>query len=381
MPNNFPILVGSGGSSDEWVRPSDWLALPNLIEGQEKFVGLHAVWNCTSNFLTIQASGAYTVNIYRNQTLVYSESISINGWFYYNFSYADYSGTECSRGYRQAIVEVVPQDGQSLTYLGLFYKHNQTKLQLAYSSGWLDIKCVGANIATLRLSGNEQNSPAQINHYYLEAFEFIGNHGINNLLYLFSRISELRYLKFKINNNTIRLDYFGSYTKVSRKCWHEMFDNFSGENLTSLANIYVPTKLSLNLSSISGSQLNAFQFIDVLHLTNIPANSNFTQICYNSRMRSFSCDNAANIINTTNAWTLCYNLRYFSAPGIKISFVLNNAPLSYSIIEDIILNQLADLTGQTAQILSLINCWGTADANMAALAAWASTNKNWTIAY
>lgn len=374
------INLGNNCGSD-WVRPADWLTLPTLVEGQEKFVGLHAVWDSDSNFLTIQASGAYTVNIYRNQTLVYSESISSSGWFYYNFSYADYSGTECSRGYRQAIVEVIPQSGQSLTYLGLYYKHNQTKLQTSNSSGWLDIKCVGANITTLGLSGPEQNSLAQINHYYLEAIEFIGNHNINNLSYLFSRLYELRYLRFELNNTTTSIYYFGSNTKVSRNCWNEMFTNFSGENLTSLARIYVPTKLSLNLSSFSGGTLYAFQLADEVHLTNIPDNANFDIICYNSRIHSFSCDNAANITSTNNAWTLCYNLRYFSAPGIKISFVLSNAPLSYSIIEDIIMNQLADLTGQTAQTLSLTNCWGTADANMAALAAWASTNKNWTIAY
>jgi hypothetical protein len=107
----------------------------------------------------------------------------------------------------------------------------------------------------------------------------------------------------------------------------------------------------------------------------------FSLSCYNTSIESFIIDDASTIINTSNAWTLCRNLKHFEAPGIKIRFSLNYAPLSFSEIEDIIYNQIADLTGDTSQSLSFTNCYGAADAGMAALATWAASNKNWTIIY
>ena len=54
--------IGGGGSPDPYSRPADWLEMPTLTEGQQKVVGLHAVWPHDSNFCAFTVSGAYTVD-------------------------------------------------------------------------------------------------------------------------------------------------------------------------------------------------------------------------------------------------------------------------------------------------------------------------------
>ena len=50
------------GPLTSWVRPANWLALPAVTVGSEKFAGLHAVYEAGSNFVALSATGAYTVN-------------------------------------------------------------------------------------------------------------------------------------------------------------------------------------------------------------------------------------------------------------------------------------------------------------------------------
>jgi hypothetical protein len=55
---DFLPLVSDG----EWVRPSDWLALPTVTVAEQKFVGLHAVFPEGNNFCAFLFRGAYTVD-------------------------------------------------------------------------------------------------------------------------------------------------------------------------------------------------------------------------------------------------------------------------------------------------------------------------------
>ena len=57
--------VGSGVDmyyyDSGWTRPASWLSMPDPGSGEEKFVGLHAVYE-DSNFVALSATGAYTIN-------------------------------------------------------------------------------------------------------------------------------------------------------------------------------------------------------------------------------------------------------------------------------------------------------------------------------
>ena len=132
-----------------YVRPADWVALPALTNSDNRFVGLHAVYP-DSNFLALSAAGAYTVDWGDGSA---TENIATGVQANHEYNYATYdtgNTTLCSRGYKQVIVSVTMQAGQTFTSLNLFLKHTQTGLS-AYSSGFLDIAVAGASLTTLTI--------------------------------------------------------------------------------------------------------------------------------------------------------------------------------------------------------------------------------------
>ena len=158
-----------------YVRPADWLALPVVNVGDQKFVGLHAVWNHESNFVAVNCAGAYTVD-WGDGTA--AENIATGVQANHNYAWSALgAGTVTSRGYRQAIVTITPQAGQNLTTVNLLVKHNQSGLVGAGTTGWLDIRMAGSLITTLTVGSISTTNCA---HRMLEQFDFIGTNGVTS---------------------------------------------------------------------------------------------------------------------------------------------------------------------------------------------------------
>ncbi len=163
---------------EPYVRPADWLPLPAVNVGDQKFVGLVAVFNNDSNYLSLQAAGAYTVD-WGDGTA--PENIATNTQANHQYVYANIpSGTTTSEGFRQVIVTVTPQGAGNLTSLD--FNKRAAGLPANISSGLLDIRMAGASLTSLTLSGGL----GAVKHVYLEQFEFIGSiaaTSIGNLFY------------------------------------------------------------------------------------------------------------------------------------------------------------------------------------------------------
>ena len=175
-------------SPTPWVRNPQWLTLPTVLSSEQKMVGLHAIFP-SSNFLALVAAGDYTVNWGDGVT----ENFTANTVAYHEYDYtnAAFNGTLTDAGYKQAIVTVTPQAGQSLTYLNLNQKHNQTNLQ-AYASGFLDITVSSANLTDLRVGVNIPSSTAgDINFSLLEQFNLV-NSNCKQLNSLFANARRLQ---------------------------------------------------------------------------------------------------------------------------------------------------------------------------------------------
>ena len=171
-------LFKSGLPPSPYTRPVDWLTLPEVSEGDQKVVGLHAVFPHDSNFVALQVSGAYTVDWGDGVVENYSGGASA----YHKFDYNDLGAeTECVRGYRQAIVTIIPTPGQKLTSVNFSIKHNQSGLPNGYSTGWLDVKAAGSEINTFRFE-----TFTVVQNAMLEIFEFVGSNKITtNFSYMF----------------------------------------------------------------------------------------------------------------------------------------------------------------------------------------------------
>ena len=97
-------------SDGEWVRPSDWLAMPTVTSAEQKFVGLHAVFPEGNNFCAFLFRGAYTVDW--GDGVVEDFADNVKAEHEYDYS-AISNATLTSRGYKQVIVTVSPAVGQS----------------------------------------------------------------------------------------------------------------------------------------------------------------------------------------------------------------------------------------------------------------------------
>ncbi|UUC46540.1 BspA family leucine-rich repeat surface protein [Flavobacterium cerinum] len=166
---------------DEWKRPADWLSIEGRVKvGDQKFVGLYAIFE-DSNFAALSATGNYTVDWGDGVVENYASGIQAN----HIYSYSAFPGTDSSRGYRQAIVTVTPQAGQSLTNINLQRKHTQAGLG-AYSTGWLDVRVSGSNITSFGIGG------VVVSHRILEAFSFLGSNQIADFRKFFLGCSQLQ---------------------------------------------------------------------------------------------------------------------------------------------------------------------------------------------
>ena len=200
-------LIGGGGES--YKRPADWLTLPVLTAGQQKIVGLHAVFPHDSNFVAFTCEGAFTVDWGDGTYDNYNSGVT--AYHVYNYNSVS-EGTECSRGYRQVIVTITPQTGNNLTSVDFNCIHNQAYLQ-SYCTGWLDIKIAGAEIGRLAFSG----SSVKVRHAMLEMFEFVGSYSITDFSYMFSNCYSLQSIPLLDTSSGTNFSYmfYGCYSLQS----------------------------------------------------------------------------------------------------------------------------------------------------------------------
>ena len=92
--------------------------------------------------------------------------------------------------YKQCIVTVTPQAGQTLTNVNLNLRHTQSGLVAGTETGWLDILISGPNLSTLQVMGN--SSTTNVNHRFLEQAQLISSNSIASHAYMFNSCSELK---------------------------------------------------------------------------------------------------------------------------------------------------------------------------------------------
>lgn len=149
--SKLQITDVTGGTSttpiDPYVRPADWLTMPTLNSGDQKFVGLLAVHESNANFVALTCSGNYVVNWGDGSGDI---NVAAGVKAERNIQWANVgAGTLTSRGYRQALVTVTMQAGQTMTSFSLQQKHSQAGLPTTPNVAWLDCAINAPSLATL----------------------------------------------------------------------------------------------------------------------------------------------------------------------------------------------------------------------------------------
>ena len=299
-------------TEDPWVRPSEWLEMPTLNLGEQKFVGLHAVFNNDSNFCSVVVYGGNCTINWGDGTI---ENFNQYAFCNHRYVYANIGeNTLTSYGYKQVIVTITPQSGQTITGYQLNGRSNEVSSLYNYSSGWLDIRIVGSNVNIIGLMGsNNYNN-------MLRHFSFKGPNNITSGSSLFKDclglecISEFDFSKFTT---------FASMFENCRNLKHlpplnsTIVTSFSGTFRSCSSLRYIPAISTSNVTTFSGtfSYCSSLLYVPTINAENaITIQSMFTN-CY--LIRNITIHTSSLCSNFSSAFSGCYLLK--SVTGLDTS--------------------------------------------------------------
>lgn len=148
-----------------YIRPSEWVSIPSITQGEQRFVGTFAVYNHDSNFVAFTVAGNYNVNWGDGTTGSFSSGVAA----YKRYDTTTYSGLTSTvfRGYKTLNITITPQSGANITSINLTTKHNQATLS-NYVNQWLDIRFSAPNLSSI-INMYSDNIPMSM----LEQFEWV----------------------------------------------------------------------------------------------------------------------------------------------------------------------------------------------------------------
>lgn len=205
---SFKLPISS--SSDEWIRPTDWLAMPTgITSANQTFVGLHAVFPSGQNyvaFLFTTSAGQYRVD-WGDGTITLHNSNTI-AQYEYNFATISNS-TLTSRGYKQSMITVTAVSG-NLTSCDFQRRFVTSPVQnQIYATGFLD--CIlsmpnstgGGGVRSVQIGGVLGTST--VIHSFIERFDIktIGN--CIDLISLFQNMFSLQSVPLFNTANVTRM--------------------------------------------------------------------------------------------------------------------------------------------------------------------------------
>lgn len=223
--------MGSSEPATNWVRPADWLPMPDM-SAAEGAVMLCAVWgDGRTNAISFKFSGAYQVNWGNGVTTTHAAGDVVDQLLVWD-DYA--SSTLTSQGYRQALITVTPQAGQNLTEADWLIKHSLW-VAAAGSSGtpmpYLDITARLPYANVLNFTG--QFSPA-ISAPLLQRFRILAWGQITTLAGFFGNLSQLAVVELPQTPNPNLTTVQGMFANCARLISVTLFDTSQVTNFTSM---------------------------------------------------------------------------------------------------------------------------------------------------
>jgi len=385
----YPELIDSiTSSSDEWVRPSDWLALPVVNLPEQKIVGLHAVFNHDSNFIAFRMQGNYTVD-WGDGSPLENLASGVVADHNYNFSNTALNGTLTSRGYKQAIITITPQAGQNLTNVNFGVLHPLENL--SYSSGFLDITISTPNVTSLVFRNNN------IEHRLVEQVKINTINTITNLQNMFAGCASLQSISlFNTANVTTMQGMFFSCQMLKTVPFFNTVSVVNGEGMFStctslqIVPLFNFTNLIVMQNMFAGCA--SLKSIPLFNIPNVTSMQNTFGACVglieiplfntvnvqNMNATFFNClslqilplFNTSNVVNFTVMFQGCHSLSKATLSGTKENISYANCRLSATQLNDIYTN-LATVVGKT---ITVTGNYGASASNISI-----ATNKGWTV--
>ncbi|ANQ83683.1 hypothetical protein dqs_0607 [Azoarcus olearius] len=363
---------------DSWERPADWLVLPTVGPTEQKFVGLLAITDDDSNYVAINASGAYTVDWGDGSAL---QNSAAGTQCQHKYTYSSISAdTTSSRGYRQVIVTVTPQAGQSLTMLSLNVR--PTQYSAVKSTQWLDVEIGSPALTDLRLGSSTYpgTTTTVMGLYWLERFT-LRSSALTSLAYMFY---------YCIMLQSVSLSGAGGVTSLSAAFYGcsalRGIPFFQTGTVTAADNMFYECTRLVQIPKLALGSAASFatMFTNCRSLQSIPlldthsATSVLGMFSGCISLRTIPLLDVAAVTNFTNMFNGCTTLESIPAINTGSATLMTNMFVSCSSLQTVPLLDTADVTNLSSMFSGCINLRTVPPFNLTAAVNVASMFNNCT---
>ena len=389
------ITSGSATGSetaDTWVRPAEWLALPDNIEGVQKVSILNAVFDTDSELVAFTCAGAYTVDW--GDGVVENFANSVKAEHKYDYTNINLnSDTVATLGYKQCIITITPQSGQNLTLINLNTYHSVIGPSSSsdMTTGFLDLRINSLSCSNLTISSTSD----YVKHLILQQC-IIGEILITNTSNMFANCGSLQSVPLfdlSLCTNTTQM-FNGCYSLRSVPLFNLIACKNTSSMFNSCYSLQSVPLFDLSLCTNTTQMFNGCYSLQSVPLFDLRACTNTTQMfancgslqsvplfnliaCKNTSSMFNSCYSLQSVplfdlslcTNTTQMFNGCYSVKKMTAK-IKVSFSLANAKMSADAL-NAMYTALPTVTGQT---ITVTGNYGTATDTPSI-----ATAKGWTV--
>ena len=321
------ITTGSTGSetADEWVRPTEWLALPDNVDGVQKVSILNAVFDTDSEFVafTINLSSGianYIVDWGDGTTDIILQNKQAEHKYDYNNINLN-SDTVTNYGYKQCVITITPQTS-NITGIVLNSYHSSIGNSTIYdlTTGFLDIRinALSCTAVLLGLAGS------YVRHTMLEQC-LIGELAVTLLNNLFYDCYVLQSVSIKDTSNVTNFSsmHYNNYALQKMPVYTFRSEGVNVDNMFNSCYALRETYPIGITPSINGAMTNMFGNCKSMKYIDLTINSN---INYGLSQTFFSCLSLENIKLTQTGTGKINDLSYaFTSTRLKESPIMDTS--------------------------------------------------------
>lgn len=136
----LPLSSSPADQPTGWQRPSDWIDVPELVQGEEVVYGIARIYSDFQNKFSMRVYGDYSVNWGDGSPIEYYLS-GETATHYYDYSIIP-ENTLTTRGFRQCLIEVRPNNDTLTSF-------NASGPNAANMCRFSEVKITGPNLSNL----------------------------------------------------------------------------------------------------------------------------------------------------------------------------------------------------------------------------------------
>jgi hypothetical protein len=310
-------------STGGWVRPSDWIAIPDLTSANERFYGVVAVFENGYNQVSVAITNlAANINWGDGTSVVSNGGQQIKVYNYSTLSATIYQWPD-GRNYKMALVDIT-RVGGAIASIDFWAT---TTINRNGGNNFLDINCSLPNCSTLNLSLEAiSGQKAMPLCQRLRVWNRPAAHSANNLL---RGMRSLRSLQYPYSS-------IGTAANFS----------FSSGQVDNVGNINLGSSTQVN-SMWAGSQLKKHGNLTANSITNL-----LVSYCVDAlQLTEFGSVTATSCTSLQSAWNGCVLMTKIGVINTPLCQSLDSAFLYCYVLEGV------EFTNCVA-ITSVSNCYG-----------------------